>query len=66
MITNESIMRGGKYSGYLMSDIPAEYLLYVYENKKCSWDVRWYIERNYDEILKRKQNDDRRRVSGLL
>ena len=57
MITNETKMPTGKYTGYLMSDIPAAYLIYVYQEKKCSWDVRKYIETNYDEIVKRGKNE---------
>ena len=50
MVTDDSVMQGGKYSGFKMKDIPAEYLIYVYEEKKCHWDVKRWIEANYNEL----------------
>ncbi len=43
-------MQGGKYSGSKMEDIPADYLIYIYEEKKCRWDVKNWIRDNYEKL----------------
>ena len=54
-LTDESIMPYGKYSKANnnpteMADVPAEYLMWLYDNDKCSGQVRWYIEDNMDAL----------------
>lgn len=43
-------MPEGKYKGVRMIDIPAQYLLWVYENKRCSKSVKAYVENNLDVL----------------
>lgn len=56
---DNSIMPYGKYKGEKMINVPADYLLWLYENNKCSGEVRHYIEENMDVIsveIKRNKN----------
>lgn len=50
MLDDDSIMPWGKFKGTKMGNIPAEYLLWLYENDKCDEPVREYIEDNLDVI----------------
>lgn len=58
-MTDESIMPFGKYKGEKMADVPADYLLWLYENNKCGGEVKAYIEDNLqvikDEIKRAKR-----------
>lgn len=38
----------GKYKGEKMANVPASYLIWLYDNGKCSSDVKEYIEDNLD------------------
>lgn len=50
MLDDDSIMPWGKFKGTKMGNVPAEYLLWLYENDKCDEPVREYIEDNLDVI----------------
>ena len=50
MLTDKSIMPSGKHKGKKMEDIPADYLLWIYENNACSKEVSFYIHENLDTI----------------
>jgi len=43
-------MPSGKHKGKKMEDIPADYLLWIYENNACSKEVSFYIHENLDTI----------------
>lgn len=45
-MTDESIMPFGKYKGEKMANIPASYLLWLYENSKVYGEVKEYIKNN--------------------
>ena len=49
-MNDESLMPFGKHKGEKMADVPANYLLWIYENNKCSGAVKSYIEENLDVI----------------
>lgn len=49
-LTDSDLMPTGKHKGEKMEDIPAKYLLYIYENDMCNARVRKYIEDNLDVI----------------
>lgn len=56
MLTDKDIMPFGKHAGELMQDVPAKYLLYIYDSSMISAkysDVRDYIEANID-VLKQQ------------
>jgi uncharacterized protein (DUF3820 family) len=40
----------GKYKGEKMANVPADYLLWLYENGKCFGDIKKYIVDNLDSI----------------
>lgn len=50
------------HGGKKMSEVPDEYLLWVYENNKCDPAVKWYVERNIDAIKSniRQQKNNKR------
>lgn len=55
---DNSIMPFGKYKGEKMIDVPADYLLWLYENNKSKGELKAYIEDNLDVIkdqIKRSQ-----------
>jgi uncharacterized protein (DUF3820 family) len=49
-MNDESIMPFGKYKGEKMANIPADYLLWLYENSKVFGEVKQYIKDNLDCI----------------
>jgi uncharacterized protein (DUF3820 family) len=55
ILKDNSPMPYGKYSGTSMANIPASYLLWLYENKKCSDNVARYVIENID-VLKSEIN----------
>lgn len=50
MLADESIMPYGVHKGKEMANVPASYLLWLYENNKCSGEVREYVKDNLDVI----------------
>ena len=50
MLNDDSIMPWGKFKGTKMGNVPAEYLLWLYENDKCDEPVKEYIEDNLEVI----------------
>jgi len=49
---DNSIMKFGAHKGKHLRDVPDSYLLWLYENNKCSIDLKEYIEENLDVINK--------------
>ena len=43
-MNENSAMPFGKYKGQKLKDVPAGYLLWLYDNFKCSKDLRAYIQ----------------------
>lgn len=54
-LTDKSLMPYGKYKGVEMANVPADYLLWLYDNEKCSNEVKDYIVENL-EILRMEVN----------
>lgn len=52
-LTDQSLMPFGKYKDYSMENVPASYLIWLYENRKCNEPVKNYIIENLD-FLKRE------------
>lgn len=60
-LTDESKMPYGAHAGKNMEDVPAEYLIWLYDNNKCNGAVKEYIEDNLDVLrheIKGKRKDD--------
>lgn len=49
-LTDENLMPTGKHKGDKMIDVPAQYLLYVYENDMVGERVKKYIKSNLSVI----------------
>lgn len=60
MLTDNDLMPFGKYKGEKLANVPASYLLWLYDNNKCNQYLREYIEDNMDvlneEIKKNSRN----------
>lgn len=50
-LKEEPIIKYGKYEGKKVSQIPAEYLIWLYENDRCSPMIKDYVKKNLS-ILK--------------
>lgn len=50
------LMPWGIHKGKKMANVPASYLLWLYNNNKCSGEVKTYIEENMD-VLKIDSNE---------
>lgn len=51
MILNDnSPMPFGKYKGVKMANVPASYLLWLYDNDKCTQEIRDYVNDNIDAL----------------
>lgn len=50
MITDNSLMPFGKHQGQKMANVPPEYLIWIFENNKCTPDVAKYIAENMEVI----------------
>jgi uncharacterized protein (DUF3820 family) len=49
-MTDNSLMPYGKYKGEKMANVPPDYLIWLFENNKCSPEVAKYIAENLDVI----------------
>jgi len=48
--TDETPMPWGKYKGTAMANVPADYLIWLYENNKAHGKLLYYIHRNMDVL----------------
>jgi uncharacterized protein (DUF3820 family) len=53
MLTDQNKMPFGKWTGTRLANVPADYLIWIYENKKCNAEVAEYIKDNL-EVLKKE------------
>ena len=60
-MSDESIMPWGKHQGKQMADVPAEYLIWLYDNQKCSGKVKIYIVQNLDVIRNQAKANERKK-----
>lgn len=57
-LADESLMPWGQYEGEKMANVPARYLMWLYDNDKCDKQVKDYIIDNMDvlkEEIRRKK-----------
>lgn len=58
LLTDESIMPMGKHKGEKMIDVPAKYLLYMYESEMLSNErVKLYVEDNLEVIKQQTKTE---------
>lgn len=50
-VTDDYIILFGIHKGKKMANIPANYLLWLYNNNKCYGDIKQYIKNN-EKLLK--------------
>lgn len=53
---DESIMPFGKYKGAKLANVPASYLIWLYDNGKCYGELKKYIEENMDSLKQETQS----------
>jgi len=46
ILTDKDLMPYGKWMGHKMANVPADYLLWLYDNDKCNAPVKKYVEDN--------------------
>lgn len=56
-MTDESLMPFGKYKGYLMVNVPASYLLWLYDSNKCYGELKDYVMVNLEVLIKQDEHD---------
>lgn len=49
-LNDNSVMSFGLHQGKKLIDVPAKYLMWLYDNNKCNPSLREYIEFNIDVI----------------
>lgn len=62
MLNDKSKMPFGVHKDKLMANVPSAYLLFIYEQKTLTPEVRQYIEKNKEVLqieMKRNGNDKR-------
>lgn len=55
-LTDESPMPFGKHKGDKMANVPASYLMWLYDNNKCNAEVKEYVKDNL-EVLQKEIRD---------
>lgn len=43
-------MTFGKFKGQKLANVPASYLIWLFDNGKCSGELKKYIEENMDSL----------------
>lgn len=51
-LTDDSLMPYGKHKGVKMANVPADYLLWLFDNNKSTGEVTVYIHDNMDTLKK--------------
>ena len=49
-LKDNSLMPYGKHKGQKMANIPPDYLLWLFENNKCTPEVAKYVAENQDVL----------------
>ena len=49
-MTDNSLMPYGKHKGQKMANVPPDYLIWLFENNKCTPEVAKYIAENLDVL----------------
>ena len=56
---DNSTMPFGKYKGEKMANIPPDYLIWIFENNKCSAEVAKYIAENMDCLKQEMEHNNK-------
>ena len=55
-IKDNSPMPYGKHKGTAMANVPADYLLWLFENNKCTPSIQEYVKDNLDVLRSEVDN----------
>jgi len=61
-LTDESLMPFGKFKGQKLIDVPARYLVWLYDNNKAFGVLKEYIRENMDALqleIKSEENGNK-------
>lgn len=58
-MTDEDLMPFGKYKGNKMANVPANYLLWLYDMDKCYGVVKSYVKENEDVLRLEVKNQQK-------
>ena len=61
MLTDESLMPFGIHKDTKMANVPASYLMWLWNNHKCSGDVQIYISQNLEVLQSEIKTKERRK-----
>lgn len=50
VVTDQDFITFGQHNGKRLIDVPASYLIWIYENGKCPGPLRKYIQDNMDAL----------------
>lgn len=59
-LTDNSLMPYGQHQGSKMIDVPASYLIWLYDNKKCSGSVWDYIANRLADLREEAKKEGKR------
>lgn len=54
-LTDQSLMPFGKHKGKALANVPAGYLLWIYDNLTLRDDLRLYIKRNQEVLVREEE-----------
>lgn len=60
-MTDESVMAFGVHKGQKLANVPAGYLVWLFDNGKAWGELKTYIEANMDVLRVQVNNDKMRR-----
>lgn len=55
--THDTVMSFGKYKGVSLRDVPASYLLWLYDQFPADHPISLYVKRHRDNIDKQAEED---------
>lgn len=56
-VTDDTVMWFGKYKGLKVGEVPADYLMWCYENAVESETLGKYIRKHYRDLLQEIEDD---------
>ena len=60
-IEDDTVMDWGMYRGRQMADVPADYLIHIYNNFQLKANLKTYIKDNMDALKKEMEKSSGRR-----
>lgn len=65
-LTDNSPMPYGKHKGKQMIDVPADYLLWLYDNGKCNGEVKAYVIDNHEVLVAQEKRIQQEQNSRFM